>query len=533
MNLAAIGMFGFDDGEVELPIYFESSLDNPAFEFEYDKDLNPAFLIRARGFIGYKLTYPDDAVADFHIEKDYVGQYNSPISLDSKAPSGTYQLELIPDRTGELNYTHRVALNDYVSLTTYPNLTKVLRFGNGLPSDTTFTFIGGINLVSVPSDFDNNFTSFKNMFYGCSRLNDNNLASWNVTEVTDAFDMFANCSEMEVDISSWFFHHIYDHPNSYGSPRFSEGSKLTEEKLPNWGKVPVYPPTPEPLSTNPLFELNVNSAQTGNYAFLDYSHFKGFTLTDPDGLRYQYDTALTSKANIKFDKPGIWLVELLELNEQERNENPDLKWQIKLNYKLYGENHNSSPERWLKKIHRWGSYSKPNSEMSFMDAAYLESVPDYLPPGLTNISRLFDNCRRLNDPNISLWDTSDVTDMSYMFNTALEFNQPLNDWDVSNVTNMSNMFNCYGNVLATNGLRGKFNQPLGNWDVSNVTNMDYMFYCQPYFNQDLSSWCVQNIPEKPAKFDISSTTYIGGSNFDDVHWSNQDYLPVWGTCPIP
>ena len=42
--------------------------------------------------------------------------------------------------------------------------------------------------------------------------------------------------------------------------------------------------------------------------------------------------------------------------------------------------------------------------------------------------------------HISLWDTSNVTDMSRMFEYATEFNQDIGNWDTSNVTNMRFMF---------------------------------------------------------------------------------------------
>lgn len=62
-------------------------------------------------------------------------------------------------------------------------------------------------------------------------------------------------------------------------------------------------------------------------------------------------------------------------------------------------------------------------------------------------------------------DTSNVTDMSYMFNGEESFNQPLGDkFDTSNVTNMSGMF-CYAE---------SFNQPV-HFDTSNVTDMYRMF----------------------------------------------------------
>ena len=37
--------------------------------------------------------------------------------------------------------------------------------------------------------------------------------------------------------------------------------------------------------------------------------------------------------------------------------------------------------------------------------------------------------------HISSWDTSEVTDMSFLFKEATSFNQPIGDWDVSNVNN--------------------------------------------------------------------------------------------------
>ena len=45
-----------------------------------------------------------------------------------------------------------------------------------------------------------------------------------------------------------------------------------------------------------------------------------------------------------------------------------------------------------------------------------------------------------NEP-ISLWNTSNVTNMKEMFSHAKLFNQPIDKWDVSNVSNMESMFN--------------------------------------------------------------------------------------------
>ena len=60
--------------------------------------------------------------------------------------------------------------------------------------------------------------------------------------------------------------------------------------------------------------------------------------------------------------------------------------------------------------------------------------------------------------------TSDVTDMSYIFDGATSFNQNLNSWDVSSVTNMSYMF--YTDTGVPNFCTSSFNQNLSGWCVS-------------------------------------------------------------------
>ncbi len=60
--------------------------------------------------------------------------------------------------------------------------------------------------------------------------------------------------------------------------------------------------------------------------------------------------------------------------------------------------------------------------------------------------------------HISLWNTSKVTDMSYMFQYASKFNEDIGVWDTSKVTDMSGMFH----------YAIKFNQYIEGWDTSNV-----------------------------------------------------------------
>lgn len=72
--------------------------------------------------------------------------------------------------------------------------------------------------------------------------------------------------------------------------------------------------------------------------------------------------------------------------------------------------------------------------------------------------------------------------MASMFRGAssLTGNASFNNWDTSNVINMSYMFNN----------AGLFNQPIGDWNVSNVTNMRSLFNAASSFNRSLASWNV-------------------------------------------
>ena len=65
-------------------------------------------------------------------------------------------------------------------------------------------------------------------------------------------------------------------------------------------------------------------------------------------------------------------------------------------------------------------------------------------------------------------DTSNITDMSYLFSEEYgleEFNGDISEWNTKNVKDMSYMFS-----------DSEFNQDISNWDVSNVEDMEGMFY---------------------------------------------------------
>lgn len=204
-----------------------------------------------------------------------------------------------------------------------------------------------------------------------------------------------------------------------------------------------------------------------------------------------------------------------------------------LSYAFYQESGAS-----LNGISHWDTSNVTTMEGMFEDFyGYVDgygSISQWDTSSVTNMSRIFAWASSSSHVDLSGWNTSSVTDMSYMFNRsnvqtdlsgfdvsnvitmAGAFNYGLtdigdiSDWDVSSVTDMRHMFNNYNHSANLVG-----------WDVSNVTNMNYMFWMnEPEMIQDLSGWCVTNIPSRPPYF-------AGGPN----GWSEPE--PSWGSCPSP
>ena len=86
------------------------------------------------------------------------------------------------------------------------------------------------------------------------------------------------------------------------------------------------------------------------------------------------------------------------------------------------------------------------------------------------IDKYGNNCD-LNDLDISL-----VTRLNYLFYLFPEFNGNISNWNTSNITDFSFMF-----------YKCKFNQDISNWKFNKAIFMNNMFE-DSEFNQDISNW---------------------------------------------
>ncbi len=122
---------------------------------------------------------------------------------------------------------------------------------------------------------------------------------------------------------------------------------------------------------------------------------------------------------------------------------------------------------------------------------------------VTNMSEMFYQADAFNS-DISNWNVSKVTNMSEMFYQADAFNSDISNWNVSKVTDMSEMFR---------GARA-FNSDLSNWNVSSVTNMEGMFHGAKAFNSDISKWNVSKVTHMSGMF-----SYATAFNGDISNWN--------------
>ena len=130
----------------------------------------------------------------------------------------------------------------------------------------------------------------------------------------------------------------------------------------------------------------------------------------------------------------------------------------------------------------WGSLGLSSLSGAFHSASNLTSVPESLPPTVTDMSGMFRGANTFNQ-TIGAWGTSSVTDMSGLFRGASAFNQPIGSWDTSNVTSMARMFESARD----------FDQAIGAWDTGSVTDMDRMFFYARAFNQPIGTWDTSNV----------------------------------------
>ena len=141
---------------------------------------------------------------------------------------------------------------------------------------------------------------------------------------------------------------------------------------------------------------------------------------------------------------------------------------------------------------------------------------------IVDMNRMFQNSQATSI-DVSSFDTSNVTDMSYMFGPCVATEiRGLENFNTSNVTSMAGMFD-YTKVASINvssfdtsnvtSMLQMFDytsateiRGLENFNTSNVTNMEAMFYYSKATSLDLSSFDTSKVTNMKRMFDYSKAT---------------------------
>ena len=133
---------------------------------------------------------------------------------------------------------------------------------------------------------------------------------------------------------------------------------------------------------------------------------------------------------------------------------------------------------------------------------------------VTNMASMFNECRRLTSLDVSTFDTSKVTNMASMFNECRRLTSlDVSTFDTSQVISMSGMFNRCAGLTSLD---------VSNFDTSKVTNMsDMFFYCTSLTSLDVSKFDTSKVTNMSNMFrDCTSLTSLNLRNFDTSKVTN-------------
>lgn len=127
-----------------------------------------------------------------------------------------------------------------------------------------------------------------------------------------------------------------------------------------------------------------------------------------------------------------------------------------------------------------GQYVAQVTDMSFMFDSALQvrpNVKNFNTSSLNNIQWMFRLAFKAR-PQVQLWDTSRITNMQGVFTGAFEARPDVSKWDVSQVTDTSFMF----------ARTQRANPDVSQWQTHNLQNAQYMFAGAHKAAPDVSNW---------------------------------------------
>ena len=322
-----------------------------------------------------------------------------------------------------------------------------------------------------------NVTDMGTMFYDAREFN-GDISNWNVSNVTRMLAMFGYAYKFNNDISNWNVSNVINMGSMF------QYTQAFNQDIGGWDVSSVNSMTFMFNATH-AFDQDIGNWDISNVTSHLSSMFESSTLstTNYDSLLNGWSTLSAGETQIPTD------VIFHGGNSQ---------------YSSAGE----SARDTLVNDYNWTITDGGCTDCSFTPTtkAELQTAVDAW------IANEADATSTYGD--INTWNTSNITNMSSLFNSKSTFNSDISNWDVSNVTNMNAMF--YGASI--------FNQDISSWNVSSVIYMNYMFRNAYAFNQPIGLWGQKTINVKDTSLMFASARSfnqpIGDWNMQSVERIN-------------
>ena len=313
---------------------------------------------------------------------------------------------------------------------------------------------------------------FHEMFYVCNAFN-RDLSSWDVSGAKSMFRMFSYCSVFNQDMfGTWdtssctTMGSMFNECHAFNQPSVNSlNTALVVDMQQMFNETWVF--------NQPITNFVTTNVTTMNYMFAgsafnqSLSHFNTANVDDMGGMFFD--------ANIFDQDISGWNVTKVD------------------NFK----NMFRSAAAFNQPLNAWtiNTTTPVNMEGMFrLTPLFDQPLNLWDTSAVTDMRYMFDTAGAFNS-SLAGWDVTDVLYFNGMFDTATLFNQPINDWTLG--TGAINMGDMFRNADA-------FDQPLNSWDVSTVTSMYGMFASTAIFNSSLSAWTLTNCTDMRYMFSFTT-----------------------------
>jgi len=372
--------------------------------------------------------------------------------------------------------------------------------------------IGNWNVTKV--------TNFQSMFQGASAFNNNgssDIDNWDINTASSANvnmqSMFSSTGSFNQPLNSWNTSEVISMSSMFTTSTFNNGlsSGVASTLAWNTGKVTNMSSM---FGVNSRFNCNIQSWNVSNVTdmssmFEEAGAFNqelaGWERTTPNvsSLSSVTNMGRMFYRNFLFNKPiGNWNVSsVTDMNN------------------MFAGAFNVGFSPFNQDISNWNvSNVTTMAGMFTYNNAFNQTISNWNVPKVNSFASMF-NTSRYNQPLnlLNIGGDASVTtiNMSSMFLRNGYFNQDISMWNTSKVTNMSAMFYNDQAPVST------FNQPIGSWNVGNVTNMGNMFQGATAFNQPLENWDVSKVTNFSNFMNGKTPATFSSTNLDAIYngWS--------------